>query len=875
MLHKVSTSRILTIIATLGICLMLASCQSLSQKAAIEQMPSKNYSYRVKSLIMHFTAVDFQQSVEALVNEGNVSSHYLIPALNDPTYHQKKIKIFQLVDETERAWHAGVSYWQGRSGLNDHSIGIEIVNQASCEEATVIDASDDSIAPRILGAEKDRDLCTFPDFEEAQIQALIELTKDILSRNPDITPTAIIGHSDVAPSRKNDPGPRFPWYRLYQEGIGAWYDKESFTRHWLEFNQQPPSLSLVQKALSSYGYGITVTGINNQETIDTLSAFQMHFLPWQVTGELNNQSAAAVFALLDKYFPLHYQNIYSLYQDELSAGQRARGNAIGDNDAITESLQEDNSQNHLALQSSSVNNVLEGLQGQINQSFYNQPDEAMDAKGQTNLLRNKAIFLAYEGQGELFLSSDSAISADVHINGEKIQLGTINNQDINRLPLGKRTRNGVNIFSIRNIKPQDASIHVRIPFPTVNALGKSQSSHKAIFDGVDSYIKQSILPVFPGINIAVVHEGKLIKHESYGVARRFDDNGALLANSEVLTQQHMFDLGETTQAFATNLAIMKLVSEGKIDLNKALHYYLPEFKGKHREAISVKDLLAHTSGFREAPDFYRADNDYGPYFYSQNPAKTKRLLLTAVAPSAPLGSAQTESEINLMLLGLLIERVSAAPLDDYLQSNIYQALGLQHTLFSPLKKGFEKSQFAATAPATQMPNGTTRYPNQREYTLQGEVENPNAFYAMGGVSGHSGLFSNTHDLAVLAQVLLNGGGYGNIEVFTPSTLQVFTSASARANTLGLGWQLYGNAERTAQFGPFASNASFGYASPNGTSVLIDPKHDLAIIILSNKHHSIRQLAPDNSGSDASLNEQTFFGELHGLIYEALLINNKK
>ncbi|MDD9162560.1 N-acetylmuramoyl-L-alanine amidase, partial [Aliivibrio sp. S4MY4] len=137
-----------------------------------------SYNRRVRFLVMHYTAIDFSASINALTGkEANASAHYLVPDPLDASYQEagfNDMRIFNLVDENERAWHAGVSSWAGRNGLNDTSIGIEIVNEASDDQGVFV----------------------FPLYSPTQIQALISLSKNILQRYPDISPTNVIGHSD-------------------------------------------------------------------------------------------------------------------------------------------------------------------------------------------------------------------------------------------------------------------------------------------------------------------------------------------------------------------------------------------------------------------------------------------------------------------------------------------------------------------------------------------------------------------------------------------------------------------------------------------------------------------------------------------------------
>lgn len=257
---------------------------------------SANQNSRVSIIVIHHTTADFADSLHILTQPSSypVSSHYLIPEPGDPSYDKSALKIFELVDESRRAWHAGTSYWAGKSGLNDQSIGIELVNRTWCH------TSDSGVNPYTGGPDR---LCFYPDFADGQIALLVELLDGILERHPDVKPTHIIGHSDIAPGRKVDPGPRFPWQRLASLGYGAWYDDATVIRYWERFRAKPLPLINLQKALAAYGYEIEPTGENDEQTRNVVRAFQLHFQPWEVTREMSRQSAAILFALLDKYYP--------------------------------------------------------------------------------------------------------------------------------------------------------------------------------------------------------------------------------------------------------------------------------------------------------------------------------------------------------------------------------------------------------------------------------------------------------------------------------------------------------------------------------------------------------------------------------------------
>ena len=153
---------------------------------------AKAFNNRIRFLILHYTAANFSSSIGALTGP-NVSAHYLIPDISDPTYIKAGFtdqQIFSLVDENHRAWHAGVSQWAERSNLNDTAIGIEVVNQATDDQGKF----------------------TFPPYHPQQIAAIEQLAKDILKRYPDITPRNVLGHSDISIGRKSDPGAAFPWH---------------------------------------------------------------------------------------------------------------------------------------------------------------------------------------------------------------------------------------------------------------------------------------------------------------------------------------------------------------------------------------------------------------------------------------------------------------------------------------------------------------------------------------------------------------------------------------------------------------------------------------------------------------------------------------
>ncbi|WP_336276450.1 N-acetylmuramoyl-L-alanine amidase [Bartonella sp. CB178] len=297
----------------------------------------KSFNRRVRFLVMHYTATDFKGSIAALTGE-RVSSHYLVPDPTEQTYIDagfKDMRIFNLVDENERAWHAGVSAWAGRSNLNDSSIGIEIVNLASghsdsvgtaCFEAPSKDVhalnptSPTPQAGAVSSAESgsasgtafqhetvnmvvyNNEGFVFPPYNPVQIDAVKELALNILQRYPDIVPTNVVGHSDIAIGRKSDPGAAFPWKDLYAAGIGAWYDDELKSHYMEQFSKNLPAKEEVLDKFMRYGYDVSIACTETGYK-DLIRAFQLHFRQENYDGILDTETAAIIYALVDKYFP--------------------------------------------------------------------------------------------------------------------------------------------------------------------------------------------------------------------------------------------------------------------------------------------------------------------------------------------------------------------------------------------------------------------------------------------------------------------------------------------------------------------------------------------------------------------------------------------
>jgi len=245
------------------------------------QRPSPNFNDRRESLdmlVLHYTGMESAQAAEARLCDpaAEVSAHYVVREDGTVVY---------MVPEDKRAWHAGVARWQGEGDLNSRSIGVEIVNGG--HDVPLADG-------------------TLPPFPRVQIAAVISLSRAILSRH-DIPQTRIVGHSDIAPARKRDPGEHFPWKTLSDAGIGLWpnpvpdLDGSTVRGPGLQPGDRDPSVERMQAMLLSIGYDLSVTGAYDPDTEAVVTAFQRRWRPEQVTGQADLSCLAMIASVRALY----------------------------------------------------------------------------------------------------------------------------------------------------------------------------------------------------------------------------------------------------------------------------------------------------------------------------------------------------------------------------------------------------------------------------------------------------------------------------------------------------------------------------------------------------------------------------------------------
>ena len=225
---------------------------------------SQNQDSRALYIVLHYTVLDWEKSLKVLTTGGQVSAHYLV--------RDNPVASYALVDENRRAWHAGASYWAGNTNLNSASIGIEIVNAGYV----------DGPAGRV-----------YAPFPQAQVDEVIALVRDIQKRH-NVRPERIIGHADIAPGRKQDPGPNFPWKQLADAGLIPWPDGPLVTIKTLEHEVAPRDAAWLQERLARIGYNVSRSGQMDTLTREVVATFQMKYRPRDISGTVDAETAALI-----------------------------------------------------------------------------------------------------------------------------------------------------------------------------------------------------------------------------------------------------------------------------------------------------------------------------------------------------------------------------------------------------------------------------------------------------------------------------------------------------------------------------------------------------------------------------------------------------
>jgi uncharacterized protein YbbC (DUF1343 family)/CubicO group peptidase (beta-lactamase class C family) len=338
------------------------------------------------------------------------------------------------------------------------------------------------------------------------------------------------------------------------------------------------------------------------------------------------------------------------------------------------------------------------------------------------------------------------------------------------------------------------------PFVFAAAADENEDPRLAVLDSILNDAVQHNLA--PGAVAIVGHNGKVVYRKAFGFR-------SLTPRREPMTLDTVFDMASLTKVMATTGCVMKLFDQGKIKLADPVARYIPEFGQNGKQDVTVRDLLTHYSGL--PPDL-----ELAPYWSGLEEgyrrANSERLM-------TPPGAVFRYSDINFIVLGEMVQRLSGEPLDRFTQEQIFRPLGMEHTTYLPPAAWRDK-----IAP-TQIDERTGEM-------LRGTVHDPTA-RMMGGVAGHAGVFSTADDVAKLAQALLDNNG----KIWSPLTVEKMTTpqqAQNQTSVRGLGWDIDS---------PFATNrgellpvGSFGHTGFTGTAIWIDPMTNTYVILLTNAVH---------------------------------------
>ena len=350
-----------------------------------------------------------------------------------------------------------------------------------------------------------------------------------------------------------------------------------------------------------------------------------------------------------------------------------------------------------------------------------------------------------------------------------------------------------------------------LPSKAPKAVGMSASRLQSIDRLVARGIKEG---GYPGAAVVVGRKGAAVWEKGFGTLSWSKTSGA------VDPGQTIYDLASLTKVVGTTTAMMILFDEGRLELDAPVSKYLPAFAGGHKDSVTIRHLLTHRSGLPAGRDLWRT---------AKNPQEARLMVIDAPLTCKP-GSCYIYSDLGADVLGMVIETISGMGLDEFLQKRVFEPLSMTNTYFRPAD-----SLRARVAPTEVMP--------PRGYPLQGEVHDENA-YALGGVAGHAGLFSTANDLAVFAQMMLNGGSYGDVRIVADSTVALFTRRSAGSRALG--WD---TADGDGGAGRYLTQRAYGHTGYTGTSLWIDPDREMFVILLTNRVHAAKARRPATVISD--------------------------
>ncbi|TDO93298.1 serine hydrolase domain-containing protein [Enemella evansiae] len=359
-----------------------------------------------------------------------------------------------------------------------------------------------------------------------------------------------------------------------------------------------------------------------------------------------------------------------------------------------------------------------------------------------------------------------------------------------------------------------ASPNTKLRTATPAQMGLDPAPIEAARAKIRAYQSATPKPLYPGAVGVMGHDGAIVATEASGYARLYADATTKLPENErvPMRQDTIFDLASVSKLF-TSLVVVQLIEEGTVELDAPVARYLPEFGGQGKDTLTVRNLLTHTSAL---PAWLP--------LWSAYPDKESRIAAVMNAtPTNPPDTVYRYSDLNLIALGVMVERLTGQGLDTAVAERITRPLGMTDTGYNPT----DKRRTAATEYQTAPPRGM----------VWGEVHDENA-WSLGGVAGHAGVFSTAGDLAILSQTLLNGGSYNKNRILKPESVDLLTrnfNSKFPGNDHGLGFELN---QRWYAEGLSAPKEA-GHTGYTGTSIVIDFASRSFAVLLTNRVHPSR------------------------------------
>lgn len=491
----------------------------------------------------------------------------------------------------------------------------------------------------------------------------------------------------------------------------------------------------------------------------------------------------------------------------------------------------------------------------------------------TLALNSMFTFQHYSGQGTLYVAPEAGVASfALFVNNKPINTAQMAGGGVYAVDISGCTLNGDNTIQVSAVQPAGKTVQVSIPYPVViEGTLEQVGLDRDVLEALEQLIQSDVDNGFPSAQMAVVKNGRLVYQNAWGRVNAYLPDGTPNTASPAVTNDTLYDLASNSKMYTANYALQLLVTQGKIDLDSRIVDLLGQsfvddtiditFSGyenpglevnkQWKSELTLRDILRHQAGFPADPQYHNDAFDQhtqkpaagvaNPLFsgWDGTPA-TRQATLKAIFKTPLMykpGTKTVYSDVDYMLLAFVIESVTGQPLDQYLEQNFWAPMGLDHITYNPLLNGFAPNDCAATELNGNTRDGAVHFTGVRTATIQGQVHDEKAFYAMGGISGHAGLFSNAADLAKLASVMLTGG-YGQQKFFSRNVIDTFTAPKKEnAANWGLGWWREADDGRCWYFGTQSSSGTIGHQGWTGTLTLIDPVENLVVVYLTNKINS--------------------------------------